>query len=205
MSTEASETPRADCYAKADRGLMVWGREIRRKLLGPLLRLLVKCRISADILTLASLAAGLAFCPVYFFSRPVALGLLALHVILDGLDGPLARHAGTASRKGSFTDTMTDQIVVTASTITLIAAGVVWVVPGACYLFVYAVVVAFSMIRNALKIPYAWLVRPRFFVYLWFPIELYVLPNSIDCVLWTFTGLLAAKMLTGFIKIRRRL
>jgi phosphatidylglycerophosphate synthase len=184
---------------------MIWGQEVRRKLLGPLLWLMVKCRISADLLTLASLAAGLAFCPVYFFCKPAALGLLALHVCLDGLDGPLARYVGTACRKGSFTDTMTDQIVVAASTITLIVGKVVWVVPGACYIFIYTVVVAFSMIRNALKIPYAWLVRPRFFVYAWFAIELYVLPGSIDYVLWAFTGLLLAKMISGFVQIRRRL
>ena len=205
MSDEASREPKADCYAAADRGLMIWGQNVRARLLAPLLWLFVKCRITADILTLASLLAGLGFCVVYFYCPPAACGLIALHVCLDGLDGPLARYAKTASRKGSFTDTMTDQIVVTASTITLIAAGVVWVVPGACYIFIYTVVVAFSMIRNAMEIPYAWVVRPRFFVYAWFPIELYVLPGSIDYVLWAFTGLLAAKMLTGFIKIRKRL
>ena len=205
MTAKDPDSPPADCYSAADRKLMIWSQEVRRKMLRPLLWLMVKCRISADILTLASLAAGLAFCPVYFFCRPAALGLLGLHVCLDGLDGPLARYAGTASRKGSFTDTMADQIVVTASTITLISGGVIWVVPGACYIFIYAVVVAFSMIRNALEIPYAWLVRPRFFVYAWFAIELYVLPGSIDYVLWAFTGLLSAKMITGFIKIRRRL
>jgi len=79
------------------------------------------------------------------------------------------------------------------------------VIPGACYIFIYTVVIAFSMIRNALEIPYVWLVRPRFFVYAWFAIELYVLPGSIDYVLWTFTGLLTTKMITGFVKIRRRL
>ncbi len=165
MNTEANQTPNADCYAAADRGLMIWGQKLRARLLAPLLWFFVKCHISADILTFASLASGLAFCPAYFFSKPVALALLALHVCLDGLDGPLARYAKTASRKGSFTDTMTDQIVVTASTITLITASVVWVVSGACYIFIYTVVVAFSMIRNAMEIPYAWVVRPRFFVY----------------------------------------
>jgi len=205
MTSKDPDVPTADCYSDGDRKLMVWGQEVRRRFLGPLLWLLAKCRITADILTLAGLAAGLAFCPVYFFCKPAALGLLGLHVLLDGLDGPMARYAGTASRKGSFTDTMTDQIVITASTITLIADGVVWVVPGACYIFIYAVVIAFSMIRNALEIPYAWLVRPRFFVYAWFAIELYVLPGSIDYVLWIFTGLLATKMISGFVKIRGRL
>jgi len=201
----SNEQPPADCYSSADRKLMVHGQELRRRLLGPLLWLMVKCGITANILTLLSLAAGLAFCVVYFFCRPAALGLLALHLCLDGLDGPVARYAGTASRKGSFTDTMADQTVIAASTITLIADGVIWVVPGATYIFIYTVVIAFSMIRNALRIPYTWAVRPRFFVYAWFPIEWYVLPGSIDYVLWAFTGLLLAKMVTGFVKIRRRI
>ena len=45
-----------------------------------------------------------------------ALVALSLHVLIDGLDGPLARHLGIASRSGSFTDTMADQVVVVATT-----------------------------------------------------------------------------------------
>lgn len=184
---------------------MVWGQQIRARLLAPLLWLMVRCHVSANILTLMSLVAGLAFCPVYFVSRPLAMGLLLLHVCLDGLDGPLARYAGTASHKGSFTDTMADQIVIAASTITLIADGVVAVVPGGAYLFIYTVVVAFSMIRNALRIPYTWLFRPRFFVYTWFVVELYFWRGSLDYVLWGFAAFLLVKMATGFVRIRRKI
>ena len=141
----------------------------------------------------------------FFYSKPLALALLALHVLFDGLDGPVARRTGKASRSGSFTDTTTDQTVVAATTITLIYTGVIGVVPGAVYIFAYSVVIAFSMVRNALDIPYSWLVRPRYFIYLWFPVEFYLLPRTIDWVLWIFTALLLVKMATGFFRIRKRL
>ncbi len=75
--------------------------------------------------------------------------------------------------------------------------------PGGLYVFFYSMVVIFAMVRSALEIPYSWLVRPRFIVYIWILVEVYVWSGTIDYVLWLFTILLAAKMLTGFIRIRR--
>jgi len=58
----------------------------------PLLMVLARLRVTPDHLTLLSLLAGLAFCPVFFWGlKPVAPALLLAHVLLDGLDGPLAR------------------------------------------------------------------------------------------------------------------
>ncbi len=199
------EQTKADCYADGDRGLMVWSQKIRASMLGPLLRGLARLGVTADIVTLVSLILGLAFCPVYFYSKPLALVLLLLHVCADGLDGPLARLAGTASRKGSFTDTMADQIVVTATTVTLILGDDLWVLPGALYIFTYTVVIAFAMIRNALSIPYSWLVRPRFVIYAWLPIEFYLLSGSLDYVIWLFVVLLVGKMVSGYVRIRRQI
>ena len=86
-----------------------------------------------------------------------------------------------------------------------IVAGAIGVVPGAIYIFAYTVVIAFSIVRNALSIPYSWVVRPRLAVYLWFVVELYLLPGSIDYVLWVFVALLLVKMASGFFKIRKRI
>jgi phosphatidylglycerophosphate synthase len=124
---------------------------------------------------------------------------------LDGLDGPLARHTNTASRRGSFTDSMSDQLVVVASTVTLMSVHVVGVLPGSVYIVAYTVVMLFAMVRNALSIPYSWLVRPRLFVYLWLVVETYYLPGTVDYVLWLFNALLAVKVVTGFAKIRKRI
>lgn len=173
--------------------------------LQPLLKLLTYARVSPDLITILSTIVGLAFCPVWFIHPLGASMLLLLHVVLDGIDGPLARFQNVASGKGSFTDTMADQTVVFASTVTLMAAGSVAIVPATVYLFVYTIVVGFAMIRNALKIPYSWLIRPRIIVYCWIPINAYWLPGSLDYVLVIFDLLLSWKLATGFYKLRRKL
>ena len=208
----SAQTPKADCYSAGERDAMVWGQELRAWWLGPLLRVLAATGVTPDQITATSLACGLAFCPLWLWpgnpgwSKPAALIALLLHVLLDGLDGPLARHLGTASRRGSFTDTLADQIVVTASTLALMAASQprlsVWI--GGAYIFCYAMVVAFAMIRNALGVPYSWLVRPRFWVYGWIAVDLF-LPGWLEIVVGGFTAILAVKLATGFVAIRRML
>ena len=160
--------------------------------------------LRANHITLLSLVAGLAFCPVFLWgSTVIAFSLLLLHVLLDGLDGPLARFSGNASNRGSFTDTMADQLVVTAAAITMIHSGHAGIWASGLYIFFYTVVVAFAFVRNAIAVPYSWLFRPRFLVFIWYVVDLYWLPGSLDGLLWACSGLLALKCLTGFIRIRR--
>lgn len=202
----ADSKTKITCYSEEEGKFMRRSQELRGQLLGPLLTILARWRITPNHLTLLSLLAGLAFCPVFLWSSKLAaFGLLLAHVLLDGLDGPLARYTQRASNRGSFTDTAADQIVITFSTLTLIHTGHAGAWPGGLYLFFYSVVVVFAMVRNALAIPYSWLVRPRFAVYMWMPVELYLWHGSLDALLWLLTILLAAKALTGFIQIRRRM
>jgi phosphatidylglycerophosphate synthase len=204
MPTDNTE-PKADCYADRERAMMVFTQQVRGRLLAPLLRLLTALGVKPDHLTFMSLLAGLAFCPLYFVSKPAAFVMIALHVLLDGLDGPLARHTGVASRRGSFTDTMSDQTVIVASTLTLMWCGSVGLVPGALYMVTYTVVVLFAMARNALDAPYSWLVRPRFYVYAWLVVETYWWPGTIDYLLWVCVALLALKAVSGFLRIRKKI
>jgi phosphatidylglycerophosphate synthase len=213
MSQPLLEAPEADCYSAGERSAMVWGQEQRAWFLGPTLRTLAAAGVTPDQITAASLLCGLAFCPLWLWpgspagTRPAALAMLLLHVLLDGLDGPLARHLGVASRRGSFTDTLADQIVVTASTLAIMAApgALVSSWTGGVYIFLYAMVVAFAMIRNALSVPYSWLVRPRFWVYAWIAVEQFFLIGWMDLVVGGFAVLLAVKLATGFVAIRRML
>ncbi len=202
MNDDPEDETAGDCYSDGERAWMVRGQLLRARLLAPLLRLLEFLRITPDHLTFLSLIAGLAFCPLFFRSPAAAFLALLLHVLLDGLDGPLARHLGIASRRGSFTDTMADQLVVTATTITLMKAGEIGITAGGVYIFVYGIVVAFAMVRNALAIPYSWLIRPRFVIYLWIPVEVWWWPGTIEIGLWIASSFLAAKMFSGFVRIR---
>lgn len=199
-------TSKVTCYADAEGAFMDWSQTVRARLLEPLLQKMAGLGMRANHVTLLSLLTGLAFCPVFLWgSKTAAFALLLLHALLDGLDGPLARYRGQDSDRGSFTDTMADQLVVTASAITMIQAGHAGVWPGGLYVFFYAVVVAFAFVRNALASPYSWLFRPRFLVYTWFVVEVCWWPGSLDGVLWFATAFLALKCLTGFLTIRGRM
>ena len=204
---EPPESRSADCYSAGERRVMHTTQRWRAYLLRPILPLLAACKVNADSITFLSLICGLAFCPLYFYRHDVALLMLLLHVLLDGLDGPLARYTGAASRRGSFTDSMADQTVLVATTITLMLPPqpVLHVAAGAVYIFVYTLVVGFAMVRNAMAIPYSWVVRPRFVVYGWIAVELYWLSGSLTFVVWVCNALLGWKVLTGFCKIRRRM
>jgi len=198
--------PSITCYSAEEGGFMRYSQQLRGQLLRPLLVVLARLRITPNQLTLLSLLAGLAFCPVFLWSSKIAaFALMLAHVLLDGLDGPLARHTQRASNRGSFTDTAADQVVVAFSTVTLIHTGYAGAWPGGLYLFFYSIVVIFALVRNALAIPYSWLVRPRFLVYAWIPVEVHLWRGSLDVVLWVLAILLALKTLTGFVQIRRKM
>jgi phosphatidylglycerophosphate synthase len=196
---------KADVYSANERAWMIRTQQARAKLFAPFLRTLGAYNVTPDHITFLSLLCGLAFCPIIFYHPPTAFALLALHVFLDGFDGPLARHLDTDSPKGSFTDSMADQAVITATTITLMYSGMIDILPGALYLITYTVVVLFAMARNVMNDPYSWLVRPRFYIYIWFVVETYWLPGTIDYLLWGFSAIMGLKVLTGYIGIRRNM
>ncbi|GMV95279.1 MAG: hypothetical protein AMXMBFR82_50570 [Candidatus Hydrogenedentota bacterium] len=201
----AAKDQKADCYSGGERRWMEYTQQVRGEALRPLLHGMARARLRPDHLTVLSLLAGLAFCPLYLFAVPWAMVALLLHVLLDGLDGPLARHLGVASRSGSFTDSMADQTVIAASTLTLMYTQDADVFAGALYIVAYTVVVLFAMARNALNVPYSWLFRPRFLVYAWIGVENYWLPGTLNWVLWACTALLLAKTVSGFVRIRNRI
>ena len=201
-----SVTGKVSVYASGEESLMDVSQSRRHQLFFPLLKWFVTWGITPNHLTGLSLICGTGFCFLIGLHQtwavPAALGLLLLHVLLDGIDGPLARYQGTAGNRGSFTDTAADQLVVTFSTIALIHIGLVTVIAGSLYLFFYTLVVAFAMIRSSMAIPYSWLVRPRLIVYAWIPVEIYLLPGTLSVLLWICIGLLGWKSITGFFKIR---
>jgi phosphatidylglycerophosphate synthase len=204
-NTMGSTKRKITCYSEGEQKMMDLSQRIRALIFGPLLRLLASLGVTPNNLTLLSLFSGLAFCFLFQYSKITALILLVFHVFLDGLDGPLARETGRASNQGSFTDTTSDQVVVALSTLTLIYYGYIHIIPGGLYIFFYTVVVIFAMIRNSLSIPYSWVVRPRFYVYAWIPVELYFLPGTMNYLIWFFSILLALKMLSGFLRIQKNI
>lgn len=154
--TEPEGTGNVTCYSGGEAGFMAWSQGLRASLLDPLLHNLTWAGITANHITIASLLCGLAFVPAFVWFAPwLAFVLLLFHVLLDGLDGPMARFPGTASNRGSFTDTMVDQVVVSVVMIAMIHSRHAGLWPGSLYIISYLLVVTFAFIRNALMEPYS--------------------------------------------------
>lgn len=204
--SEKPDETKGDCYAEGERGFMDWNQSLRGRMLGPLLQSLDDHGVTPNTLTLLSLVTGLLAALFLPFLKILALVFLLLHVLLDGIDGPLARFTGTESKKGSFTDTASDQVVVFAVMLALVSMNAASSLAAMVYVFSYTVVVGFAIIRNRLNIPYSWLIRPRFVVYAWIPVSFWLLPLwTLDFLLWSCNVLLVAKVVTGFMKIREKI
>ena len=102
---------------------------------------------------------------------------------------------------------MADQVVVTAVAITwLLLDPSRWnIIDGGSFVFLYTLVVAMAMVRNALAVPYTWLVRPRFFFYGSLVIDLFCQTHITFWVLLVSTILLAIKSWSGFLALRKHL
>lgn len=209
MSQGASDPKKkADCYSDGERGWMELGQRVRATLLGPLLVALTRLGINSDAVTVFAGVVGLCFAPLWLLQyNVVAICCVWIHVLLDGVDGPVARYQGTASSRGSFTDTFTDQMVVTGVTIAwmLGAPTTANIAAGTMYVFFYAIVVAMAMVRNALSVPFSWLVRPRFFVYAAIAFDYFTNRNWTLVVLGVCVILLAIKTASGFLTLRKSL
>lgn len=122
-------------------------------------------------------------------------------------DGPLARHQHSSSQQGSFTASFCDQIIVSVVTITLISGPepLIGVWAGSLFMVLYIGVLAMSMVRNALRAPYSWLIRPRFFLFAAIPGQLLGIPHLVWTVVWVSNPLLILKTASGFFKLRDRL
>jgi len=197
---------KSDCYSAGDRKIMELSQKIRGTVLLPFLKILTRLHIRPNHISLFSLLTGWAASYFIFISENfIGLLLLFIHVLADGLDGPLARHQEISSNAGSFVDTMVDQIVIATLAIVLMEKGILGIFPGGIYIFVYTAVVTFSMVRNAIKIPYLWMLRPRFLVYLWLIMEFTILPNTINWIVWLCNGILIINFQDGFRQLKKNI
>jgi phosphatidylglycerophosphate synthase len=208
MSETPEPVPKTDCYSDRERKGMEQYQTVKAILLRPVLNGLSSLNVTPDAVTMIAGGIGLAFIPFWLTNQfEVALVFLLVHVLLDGLDGALARHQNVASTRGSFTDTFVDQMVVTGVTIAWIvmAPTAANIVAGAMFVFLYVLVVALAMARNALSVPFRFLVRPRYFVYASLALDGLMATQGTFYVLLISDLLLASASVTGYWVLRQQL
>jgi phosphatidylglycerophosphate synthase len=159
-------------HSQWELGLILRFNKTKDKIVSPLITLFERAHIKPATLSIAGIVILFtSFIFSLLFIQPIFfLSGLCLHIILDGLDGPLARRK-KISPYGELIDVIADHagIIITGFAITFFnyASTTITIT----YLILYTAVIALSLIRNKLNTPFLLIFRPRLLIYLSFAID----------------------------------
>jgi len=138
----------------------------RTKILKPILSLVDSLGLTPDGISYFALSLLIPF-TIFFKAEPIFATLcLMIYVLLDGLDGALARFKGSDNLGGSLTDIVVDQVGLVVIVGNLIYHGMTDPTISYYYGILYIVMISFSVVQNALEIPMQRLVRSKYVIYL---------------------------------------
>lgn len=192
--------------------------EIRTVLLKPLSKLLTKLRIKPDHITFFRFLLLFPF--AYYFEKNPLLGMIFLgsFIILDGVDGPLARYSKTENLGGTFADYFCDHTGMAFMLFCLIFYKHSSSYTAYIYGTAYIVMIFFAVIQNALGIHLQTIIRTKFVLFGMYFIwgifrfkEFAVLGMKIslngyyDSFLLFFSGIMIFTDIISFFRIKKKL
>ena len=191
-----------DSYSSAERRFLAPVRRIALAVFRPFVLVLARLGVSPNAVSLSQVAIGLA---IFALIRPaprLAFVLMVLAILIDGLDGALARHTGKSSRYGALVDQYADH----AREILVVAGLAYWGALNGAWAALYALAYTGSnvtlLVCNSYGTPVpaaiktAFVFYPALFIYLWFGV------NYLDPAVGLITVLLTAVIARGLWQLR---
>lgn len=111
-----------DSYSALEKRIRDPVRVLLYQLYRPIVLLLARLRISPDVISFLQIPVGLLIVWAIIPYPKLAFLLMLLAIVLDGIDGALARHLGRSSAFGALWDNVCDHIREV-----LVIAGLAWV------------------------------------------------------------------------------
>ena len=121
----------------------------------PPARVLVRCGVTPNLLTLAGLLLGLLCCLFLILTRRVALFclLITAAMLCDALDGAVARVSGRATPLGAYLDAMADRYVEAAVALAVAYVTGYWVL--SLIVLAGSFGISYAKARAAMEVPIA--------------------------------------------------
>ena len=192
-----------DSYSSFERHFLDRGRWLLLTLLKPAAFPLVALRVSPNVLSVAQIAVGAAiFFTVTSYPRLTFL-LFLLALLLDALDGTLARHTGRASPFGALLDQCCDHVREILVIAALAHAGALRPFPAVLYAITYPALNLTLFLCNYHQVPLPLalksylVVYPALFAYLWLGV------NWLDGAVSLSIGLMGLVVVQGLFHLRR--
>ena len=157
--------PRADSYSSIERRFLTPVRGLALSLFAPLVRLLARLGVSPNAVSLAGPLLGVLFVFVVRRNPRLSFFVWLLSLLVDGVDGALARATGRASDFGALFDQVCDH-----TREILIVAGLAWAgalspLWGSLYPFVYTALNVILFLGNYHAVPAPWAVKSWMVLY----------------------------------------
>jgi|GEM_PF-1166876 phosphatidylglycerophosphate synthase len=200
--------PNFNYFAEQEQAGQERFQKLRDRLLGPVIRLLIACRISADVISLLGMLQLVPFGYLLLQAaepRDVAFAtiFLWLHVILDAVDGPIARATGNSGPAGAFTDMCGDHTGMLITSCLLAAAGLADGTLTTVYVSFYTLAVVFTICLNVIKQPFRLVIRTKYLLYALISFYGISGTNILNEALYAFCAIHIVFSLAGFLKLRR--
>lgn len=162
--------PHFNYFAESEQAGQNRFQKIRDAVFGPLVRLLIRCRVTADLISLLSLLQLVPFGYLLLTAENtqqvgIASIFVWLHVALDALDGPIARSTGTSGPAGAFTDMCVDHSGMLITTCLLTAAKLIDPAVAVAYASSYTVAVTFTIWLNMIGQSFKLVIRTKYLLY----------------------------------------
>ncbi|MBT4849288.1 CDP-alcohol phosphatidyltransferase family protein [Candidatus Parcubacteria bacterium] len=194
-----------DDYSETEQTYYQRTKAWRDKLFYPLALLFKKIGASADIVSYLGVLVLAGFL-LYATSNPrLAVLFLLLNLLMDGIDGAIARVNNSESAQGALVDTLCDLLSIFIVIFTLGFVGLLNPNIGIVYIFFFSLMIFFIISRQLLDIPVRFVVRSKAFVYVLYIWWAFTGQNYFDWAVFIFTVLIFLVCVASFIKIKNRL
>lgn len=127
----------SDSYSSLERRLLGPGRDLLRRLSWPAVRLLARLGVSPNAVSLLAPALGVVFVFAVRRHPQLSFWIWLSSILVDGVDGALARYGGRVSDFGALLDQVADHTRETLIVVGLTLAGALNPLWGSLYPFVY--------------------------------------------------------------------
>ena len=189
--------PSFDSYSSFERRFLAPGRRLSLAIMRPLVLILARLGVAPNAVSLSQIAIGVA---IFFLITPyprLAFILMALSLVVDGLDGALARHTGRATPFGALVDQYADHVREILVVAGLAYAGALNGAWAALYALAYPGLNLTLLLCNSYRVPVPVAIKtylifyPALFLYLWLGI------NYLDPAVALIVTLMAAVIVQG--------
>jgi phosphatidylglycerophosphate synthase len=188
-----------------DKKAFAWWNRVKGRRLAFLFGFFKRVGITADILSYISLGFALLFVPLLFCDLSWAALMLVLHLLFDNLDGGMARYTQKAGSSGVFTDSSCDLIAVAVITAAFVWFGLAEGGIAVLYVFLYIGTDVLAFLRNQLKHPAWFNLRPRVPLYFVFFVYLITSINVIDWVMLFSAVAMAPFLVRDYLRVKEAL